>query len=170
MKLFATFLMVAGAGIATAQNQGGDKKQPLDKEFLVKAAGCVGAELEIIKLGEKQAESEAVKKFAMSMHKNHQSWSDRISGLMKTHKVDSPGMVMNKETQEQIKKLGAMQGKEFDQAFLKLLVEEHKNALPVIENQAKNGQLADIREAAQEMNSELRRHIARAEELIKTGK
>jgi len=166
MKQFAILLVVVGAGVATSQVPSGDKKLPLDKEFLAKAGSCVSSELEAIKIAEKRAESPMVKKFAMSLHKDHQSWTDRIAGLMKTHKVEAMA-APDKEMQEQVKKLNGVDAKDFDQAFLKLLIDEHKKAIPVIDNQAKNGTLADIRECAQEMSSELRRHLARAEELQK---
>jgi len=60
-----------------------------------------------------------------------------------------------------------LEGSEFDRAFLDHMIREHKTAISVFENQAKNGREADIRDYAKELLPDLRKHLKKAEELAK---
>jgi len=175
MKQLATLLLVLGAGLATSalqsgekQIQGGDKALPLDKEILGKTAEANNAEVEVTKLVEKRADSSLVKDYAKNVQKDHQAAAEKIGALMKAHKLGAV-VGLDRGAQEQVKRLSGLAGKEFDQAFLQHMVGEHKKAITLFENQAKNGKEKDIRDFAMELTPDLRRHLQRAEELIKTA-
>lgn len=158
---------VAGAIIfalasATQADDPGDR--PLDKDFLVKVATCSNAGLEISKLAEKKASSPEVKEFAVMLNKEHKAAYDKLGDLLKNRKVGTLAG-LEKETRDEIKRLGDKEGKEFDRAFLEHMIREHKKAIAMVENQAQNGKEADIRDFAKGVLPDLRKHLKKAEEL-----
>jgi putative membrane protein len=169
MKHLVTLVAVIGVGLAVTQIQGGgdDKKLPLDKEFLVRAAVCNNAEIEVSKLADKRADSSLVKDYARNVQKDHQAAAEKIGDLMKVHKVGAV-VGLEKDTQDAIKRLSSLEGRDFDQAFLKQMVDDHVNAIALFENQAKKGTQKDICELATALTQDLRRHLQKAQELIQT--
>ncbi len=61
--------------------------QPLDNDFLVKAAACENTEIQISKLAADRAASPQVKEFAAQMVQDHQKCSDKLAGVVKDRKV-----------------------------------------------------------------------------------
>jgi putative membrane protein len=170
MKLFGNLsaVLILG-GLAVAWTRGGEKTaRPLDKDFLVKVATCNNAEIEVSKLADKRANSAQVKEFATMLVKEHKAAYDKLGDLLKNRKI---GVVagLEKESREEIKRLSKMEGEEFDRAFLQHMIREHKTAITIFENQAKNGQEADIRDYAKELLPHLRNHLRKAEQLAKTA-
>ena len=153
-------MLVAGA-------RGGDQVNlPLDNAFLVKAATCDFAVIEISKMAETQA-SPDIKAFAVHIGKDHQASYDKLAGLLKTRKV---GVVSGTEpgTKAEIKLLGGLKGADFDREFLKWIIQEHRAGVPISENQINQGKDADVRAFAKENLETARKHLQEAEELAKT--
>jgi len=168
MKLLGNLMAVLVlCGFAIGTNAGEKSARPLDKDFLVKVATCNNAEIEIGKLADKRANSDQVKDFATMLVKDHKAAYDKLGDLLKNRKI-GVAAGLEKETRDDIKRLGKLEGTEFDQAFLQHMIREHKKAISIFENQAKNGQEADIRDYAKELLPGLRSHLKKAEELAKT--
>jgi putative membrane protein len=166
MKRFSFLPAFAIVCIVSAGAHGGDK--PLDKDFLVKAATCNHAEIEVTKLADRRSNSSDVKDLALVIQKEHKAAYEKLGELLKTRKV---GVVagLEKDARAEIKRLGALEGAEFDREFLLHMIREHKTAISIFENQAKNGQEADIRDYAKDHLPDLRKHLKKAEELAKTA-
>jgi putative membrane protein len=167
MKRFGTLLAALLVYVLIGGSQAGEKTaRPLDKDFLIKVASAHNAEIEISKLADKHAGSADVKDFANMLVKEHKSAYDQMGELLKNRKI---GVVagLEKETRDELKRLGKLEGAEFDREYLNCMIREHKTAIGIFENQAKNGQEADIRGYAQEMLPDLRKHLKKAEELAK---
>jgi putative membrane protein len=143
-------------------------EQPLDKDFLVKAATCNNAEIEISKLADNRSKSAQVKEFANTLVKDHKAAFEKTGELLKAHKL---GVVtgLEKDTKDEISRLSKLEGAAFDQAFLQHMIQEHRKAISIVENQVKNGREADIRNHAKDMLPELQRHLNKAEELAKSS-
>jgi len=157
----------AVAGLAGGMRANEKMERPLDNDFLVKAATANNAEIEVGKLAERRASSNEVKDYANMLVKDHKTANDKLGGLIKTRKV---GVVagFEKETRDEINRLSNLNGKDFDRAFLDHMIQDHKKAISIFENQAKNGKEEDIRAYAKEMLPDLQKHLKKAEELAKS--
>lgn len=168
MKPVRSLLALMLVGVVGATARSADQPgQPLDKDFLIQAATADNAAIQITKLAEKHASSPAVKEFALSLQKDHKAAYDKLGELLKTRKV-GVAAGFEKETTDDINRLSALQGKEFDQAFLDYMIKDHKKAIKMFENEARSGQEADIREYARGLLPDLRKHLSKAEELAKS--
>jgi putative membrane protein len=168
MKLLGNLMAVLlGCGLTIATRAGEKTDGPLDKDFLVKAAVANNAEIEVSKLAESRANSTQVKEFAAMLKKEHKAAYDKLGDLFKNRKIGvAAGLEI--ETRDEIKRLSKLQGNEFDRAFLQHMIRDHKRAISLFENQAKNGQDRDIRTYAKELLPDLRNHLTMAEEVAKT--
>lgn len=163
--MFLSALVVSGFAIGARGDEKTDR--PLDNEFLIKVASCSNAGIQISKLANKRSESTEVKEFATTMVKDHQAAYDQLAELLKNRKV---GVLagLEKETREEITRLGKLEGADFDRAYVKCAITEHKKAIAMFEGQVKNGKEEDIRGYAKENLPMLRKHLTHAEELAKT--
>jgi putative membrane protein len=164
MKLFGYLLAVLIVCDLATSGGAGKADRPLDKDFLVKAATANNAEIEIAKLADNRAASAEVKEFATTVQKDHKAAYDRLGELLKTRKL-GVAAGLEKETRDEIKRLSKLEGNGFDRAFLQHMVDEHKKAISIFENQAQNGREADIRDYAKQMLPDLRKHLTKAQEL-----
>jgi putative membrane protein len=148
---------------------GGDKtERPLDKDFLIKAATANHAEIQFGKLADKRAGSTQVKDYAAMLVKEHQSAYEQLAKLLQNRKI---GVVagLEKETRDEISRLGKLEGVAFDRAFLQCMIKEHNDAIAIFEYQAKNGREGDIRSYANDLLPSLRSHLKQAKELAKSA-
>jgi putative membrane protein len=168
MKFIGNLVAVLLVGGFVAGTQGGEKgDRPLDKDFLIKVATCNNAGIQISGLVNKRSESSPVKDFATMIVKDHKASGDQLTELLKGRKL-AIAAGFDKETKDEVKRLGKLKGNEFDQAYLQCMMKGHKEAIAIFENQAKNGQEEDIRTYAKESLPHLRKHLSKAEELAKT--
>jgi putative membrane protein len=168
-KLCSFFVVLIAGGLATtAQERAGDNDRPLDKDFLVKVATCNNAEIEVSKLAAKRSGSADVKEFATMLGKDHKAAYDKLGDLIKNRKV-GVAAGLEKSTRDEIKKLSKLEGNDFDRAFLDHMIREHKKAIAIFENQAKNGQEPDIRDYAKDLLPDLRKHLKKAETLAQSA-
>ena len=169
MKVASKLLVVLILGALTAGTRGGEKNdRPLDKDFLVKVATCNNAEIEISKLADKRSNSSQVKDFATMLQKDHKAAQEKLGDLLKSRKF-GVATGLEKESRDEIKRLSGLDGKEFDRAFLQHAITEHKKAISIFENQAKNGKEADVRDYAKDLLPGLQKHLTKAEDLAKTA-
>jgi putative membrane protein len=171
MKLLGTVLSVLVLiGLASGPRAGEKLDKPLDKDFLVKVASCNNAEIEISKMAERRTNSAEIKNFANMIQRDHKEAYDKLGQLIKNRNV-GVAAGLEPSTREEIKRLGKLEGNNFDRAFLDHMIREHKKAITIFENQASNGKEADIRNYAKELLPDLRKHLKKAEELAKnTGR
>ena len=167
MRIFAGLMSASLVGMLMTGASAGEKNAPLDNDFLIKVASCHNADIEISKLADKRSASSPVKDFASMLIKEHKTSYDRVGMLLKTRKL---GVVtgLEKETRDELKRIGGLEGNDFDRAYLQCMVKEHKYAIRFFENQVKNGKEQEIRSFAQEMLPDLRKHLTKAEDLQKT--
>ena len=168
MKVIGSLVAMLVVGGFVAGTYGGEKAdRPLDKDFLIKVATCNNAGIQVSGLADKRSESSQVKDFATIIVKDHKASGDQLAELLKGRKL-AIAAGFDKETKDEVKRLGKLEGNEFDRAYLQCMVKGHKEAIAIFENQAKNGQEEDIRTYAKEVLPHLRKHLSKAQELTKT--
>jgi putative membrane protein len=167
MKRVGTLLSASVVCWLVAGARGDDPvKLPLDNAFLIKIATCNHAVLVMSKMAEAQG-SPDVKAFAAHLSKSHQATDDKLADLFKSRKV---GVVSGTEpeTKAEIQHLSDLKGTAFDREYLSWIIKEHRSGVPVLENQIKLGQDADVRTFAKGTLETARKHTQEAEALAKT--
>ena len=90
-------------------------------------------EMNLAKLGQKQASNPKVKEFADKMYKTHSNSNERATSLQKTENMqlveDKTSMKTKSQTESSIEKLKGMKGKEFDTAYMDTEVKFHEKTL-----------------------------------------
>jgi putative membrane protein len=140
------------------------KKMPLDDQFLAVASECCSCQCGMIELAEKQASRPEVKEFATKLEQDHKALHKKLAAMMKDRKVDA-ATEGSKETKARCTKLGKLEGKDFDTAFLKHIVADHEKAIRACENQIENGKDAKVTEFATSAVKKLREHLKEAKKL-----
>jgi putative membrane protein len=169
MRQFSALLSMAIFGWCAGGARGEDPAQPLDDNFLIKAAAADNAEIQTSKLADSRASTQQIKDFAAQVVKDHEKSADRLAKVIKNRKVAIVSG-LEKENRDQIDRLSKVRGDQFDREYLHWMVMTHTNAISMFENEAKNGKDAEIRSFADETLPTLREHLKRAEELAKTLK
>jgi putative membrane protein len=139
----------AASGTATLSNA--------DKKFVEEAAAGGMAEVELGKLAEQRATNPQVKQFGSRMVQDHGKANDELKSLASSKGVQVPA-ALPKSKQADVDKLGKMTGADFDKAYMKHMVDDHKHDVSMFEKQSKSGQDSDLKAWAGKTLPTLREH------------
>ena len=167
MRRISAMLAVVVLGSGAGGVYGQDAAKPLDDNFLIKAASCGHAQIEIGKLADKRANSAKVKEFAAQMVRDHQACYDKLAETIKNRKIAIVSG-FEKDAQADIDRLGKLQGAEFDREFLAYVIKTHEEGVAIFEAQANNGKNAEIRTFAAENLPKIQEHLKEAQALAKS--
>ena len=144
--------------------QAADKPDP--EGFIPRALAGGIHQIEVAKLAEKHAGSDAVKEFARRVIKDHSEANARLMEFAKEMKV----AVVEGATKDQREKktqLSKLNGIDFDREFLRTMEADHKEAISLFENEAKNGKDGKkVQEFAEKTLPTLRDHLKMARKLL----
>ncbi len=139
-----------------------------DRTFMQKAAQGGMAEIAAGKVAASQGTRDDVKKFGSQMVDDHGKAGDELSQIAAQKKVklpDSPDGA-HKAALEKMKK---MQGSKFDDVYISDAgVKDHKAALKLFQDEAKNGKDPDVKAFAQKTVPTIQQHLTMVEGMAKT--
>jgi putative membrane protein len=144
-----------GAAIANAMS---------DRDFVRKAENANLLEVSLGEMAQQQAASPEVKQFGGRMAKEHTLASNKLLEISKKDKLEAPGDLDRKEY-EMVQHLSGLKGRDFDRAYIKHMVENHKEDLQMFEQMAKEGANPDLRDYAKQTLSTLREHLKMAQDI-----
>jgi putative membrane protein len=107
-----------------------------DAKFAVEAADGGRAEVELGKLAMEKATDASIKNFGAMMVKDHAKANAELKQLAADKKITLPDS-LGQDAQKLKKELSAKSGSEFDEAYVKAMVDDHKNDIKTFE-EAKN--------------------------------
>ncbi|HSB94585.1 MAG TPA: DUF4142 domain-containing protein [Flavitalea sp.] len=132
-----------------------------DNEFVMKAASGGMMEVELGKLAQEKASNPRVKEFGSMMVTDHTKANDELKSLAQSKGVTLPG-TMTDEHQKHVKDLGEKSGKDFDEAYMKMMVDDHKEDVDHFEDCSKDSKDADLKAFATKTLPVLQKHLAEA--------
>ena len=137
-----------------------------DADFMVKATA--GNQLEVIlgKLARENGANAGVKRFGEMMVQDHTKGEEELRGLGAAKRIILPDTISNqqkKEQQDLIKK----KGRDFDKAYVKLMVEDHKEDVDEFRKASQEASDPDIKAIAARMLPVLQMHLDSAQALQK---
>ena len=129
-----------------------------DSQFTVDAAGSSIAEVALGKLAQQKAIDRRIKNFGTMMIKNHSKLKDSITALAAIKKIAIPAVV-DANVQKELADLAKKAGNDFDKAYIKYMIDNHKKDISTFEAATKKCQDPDIKAFAVKTLPTLRTHL-----------
>jgi putative membrane protein len=149
-------LITFAAGQAMAQ------LAPADRTFAEKAASGGKAEVALGRLAQSNAASPRVRAFGERMVTDHSQANAALEEIARRQHLDLPAGLdaSDRETEQRLRSL---RGEAFDTAYMRDMVDDHKNDIADFEREAQNGQDRELRAFAQKYLPVLHQHLEMAE-------
>ena len=135
-----------------------------DRTFVEKATIGGMTEIKASQIAQEKGTNAAVKEFAGHMIADHTKVGDELSKLATSKSVTPPG-TLDKAHEGSVQKLAKMTGNDFDKAYVKQMVSDHKATISEFEKQAKSGKDADLQAFASKTLPSLQEHLKSAQAL-----
>jgi|tagenome__1003787_1003787.scaffolds.fasta_scaffold20271369_2 putative membrane protein len=161
---FAAMLGVAFATVGVAQQDKAGKGGNPDAKRLQQLAIANMAEIEAGKVALSKASNADVKKFAQKMVDDHTKQLQELQTLAQSKNVQLPGTPDAKH-QRELKKLQGLSGEDFDRAYMRAQVKDHRDAHKIAERAAKRGKDPEVKAAAEKAAPEIQDHLKMAQDI-----
>jgi putative membrane protein len=137
-----------------------------EKKFLKDAAIGGMVEVELGKLAVQKASSDAVKQFGQKMVDDHTKANEELKQITSNANINVPDSLDAKH-QSRIDKLAKLSGTEFDRAYIKDQLKDHQQDVKEFQNEAENGNQAEVKNFASKILPTLQEHLSMAKDLNK---
>lgn len=133
-----------------------------DTKFMQKAASDGLAEVQLGQLAKERGMSDEVKSFANRMVADHGKANEELKSLAAAKGVTLPTDT-DKKHKRKMEKLSKLSGPDFDRAYMKDMVKDHKEDVSAFRKEAKKSKDADVQKFAQSTLPTLEEHLAMAQ-------
>jgi putative membrane protein len=138
-----------------------------DTAFVKKAAQGGLAEVELGQLATQKAASEDVKKFGQRMVDDHSKANDQLKQVAQQQHIDIP-TELNAKDKATKAKLEKLSGEQFDRAYMKDMVQDHRKDVSEFERASKNAKDPAVKSFAEQTLPTLREHLKEAQKIAPT--
>jgi putative membrane protein len=139
-----------------------------DSEFAMKAAQGGLAEVTEGQLAATKGSDPKVKEFGQKMLADHSKANDELKAAAQQSGVTLPTEASKKE-QNDAKKLEQKSGKDFDDAYAKMMVKDHEQDVALFKKEAESGSDPNLKAFAQKTLPTLEQHLSMAKSLPGAG-
>lgn len=146
-----------------------DNKKEDDAEFAVKAADAGLLEVQLGTLALTKASSPQVKQYAQMMVDDHTKANNELTALAQQKNITLPTTLGN-ENQRRYDNFNEKTGADFDKEYMDQMVKDHRDVIDDFEEQAEDGNDADLKSWASSKLTGLRHHLEEAERIQETLK
>jgi putative membrane protein len=164
MKAVTAVSFIAATLLAVAGLAGAQSLSDADREFIKKAAIGGLAEVEFGTLATQRAARPAVRDFGAKMVKDHGAMNAELATLAKSKGVEVP-TTLDAEHQAVRDRLMALQGHDFDRAYMQEMVKDHTQDVAEFEKASQTASDAELRGWADAKLPMLREHLALARDV-----
>jgi putative membrane protein len=140
------------------------QQQQLQSSFLERAAQDNIAEMELAEIAEERAASEDVKYYAKMLKGAHEVANERLQDIAEQQNVELPDEP-NEQQKKTAEKLSSLEGEQFDRQYLQTMIEEHKKAIELFEQQAQSGETPEVQKYAKQTLPGLQAHLEMAQQI-----
>src|SRR5256886_16850851 len=128
-----------------------------DRKFVEKAASGGMLEVQMGQLAQQKASSDQVKQFAARVAEDHAKANDELKQIATAKGAQVPA-ALEKGQQKDLEKLQKLSGSDFDRAYMKQMVSDHKGDVSAFEKEAKSGKDAELKSFAAKTLPTLQEH------------
>jgi putative membrane protein len=136
---------------------------------VVNAADAGMTEVQLGQLAQQKGVSKDVKDYGAMMEKDHSAANDKLKAVAAQKNITVPTSISS-DMQKNVDDLQKKSGKDFDKAYISMMVDDHKKVISAFEDESKKGSDADIRAFADSTLHTLRHHLQEAEKCKKMEK
>jgi putative membrane protein len=159
------FLAASLSLVASAkQNQSSGKVSAADQAFMKEAAQGGMAEVELGQLADQKASNEEVRKFGQRMIDDHGKANDQLKSLAANQGVKLPQTLDAKDRATKLR-LSKLSGDQFDKAYMKDMVRDHKADIAAFRRESTSGASTDVKDFATQTLPTLQNHLKEAESI-----
>jgi putative membrane protein len=142
------------------------QNSPMDKMFVQKAMQGSLAEVQLGQLTLQKSNNEQVKQFAQKMIDDHTKLNEQMKPVAQQLGVSVPQQPSKKDSKN-IAKMQQLSGTDYDQAYIRDMVKDHKQDLSDFQTEASNGQDATVKDAATQGSKVIAQHLQMVQQLAK---
>ncbi|MDQ6708895.1 MAG: DUF4142 domain-containing protein [Acidobacteriota bacterium] len=161
LGLAASGVLLICGGAASAE----DKGKAIDNHFAAKAAQGGMAEVKLGQLAQDKGSSDSVKQFGKKMVEDHSKANDQLKSVAAKENITLPADVDAKD-QAIYDRLSKLSGADFDRAYARDMVRDHKQDIAEFQKEANKGKDDAIKNFASQTLPTLQEHLKMAQGLI----
>ena len=135
-----------------------------DKKFVHSALEGGNAEVKLGQLAAQKGSSEDVKQFGQKMVDDHTKMGEQMKQIAQQEGINVPNGIAAKDKALETK-LNSLSGEEFDKAYIKAMVQDHRKDLLEFKKEANSGNDTSIKDAASQGSQIISQHLQIAEEI-----
>jgi len=135
-----------------------------DADWAVGVADAGMLEVRVAELAKNNSTSSDVRSFAEMMLKDHTAANDELKKLASQKSITLPTNLSNK-SQDKYDDLAKKKGKDFDDAYTDMMVDDHKKTVDEFKKEADKGEDTEIKSWASEKLSTLEHHLDMAKQI-----
>ena len=128
-----------------------------DRKFVEKAASGGMLEVQLGQMAQQKASNDQVKQFGSKMAEEHGKANDELKQIATSKGAQIPA-TLEKDQQKEVQKLEKLSGAEFDRAYMKRMVSDHKDDVSAFEKESKSGKDAELKSFAAKTLPTLQEH------------
>ena len=135
-----------------------------DQEFVTKAAGANMAEINFMESAIKNSTNADIKKHAAMMKADHQKLGETMKTYATSHNLALPAAPPEEAT-EDLNDLEKMKGKDYDEKWISMAIDDHENDVELFKDNSANRQDAELGNIVSQTIPTLESHLAMCKEL-----
>ncbi len=135
-----------------------------ERKFVTMAAMSDMTETKASELAQTNGSSQAVKDYGKQMIADHEKTSTELKGIVGPKSVTPPA-TLDKPHQDSVDKLSKLSGNDFDKAYVKQMVSDHKSAVSLFEKESKSGKDGELQAFAGKSLPTLQNHLKMAQDM-----
>lgn len=136
-------------------------------DFAVKAANGGMMEVQLGEYAAKNATDKSVKDFGSMLAKDHAKANKELKSLASSKNIALPASIGDDKT-DKMNDLMKKQGKDFDKAYMNMMVDDHKNDIDMYQKVADDSKDAAMKDFAAKTLPTLKKHLNEAEAIVKS--
>ena len=154
-----------GAGLDTAEGMNVETSLADDDitGFFNKAASGGMMEVQLGTTAEQNSRSQGVKNFGTMMVKDHGKANEELKALAAAKNITLPATI-SEDHQKHVNELTPLRGPEFDEKYMKMMVDDHQEDIELFEKAAKFND-AEVSAFANKTLPVLRKHLVAAKKI-----
>lgn len=145
-----------------------ESKDSTDHHFVREASVGGLTEVRLGKLAEQKAQSQKVKDFGEKMVTDHSKANEKLTAAAKKDGIQAAETRLTDKQKGEIDRLRGMSGKDFDTAYLRTMLKDHREDVQKFQQEASSGQSQNVKEFAKKTLPTLEQHLAMAEKLAQS--
>jgi putative membrane protein len=152
-----------GGHVAGAAGDSGSMVSATDRKFMEDAARGGMAEVQLAQMAQQKASRQEVKDYARKLEQDHTQANDKLKSIAQQRQIQLSTDIG--EHQQMVSRLSNLSGDEFDRAYMRMMVQDHKKDIKEFQRESNRSIDSDLKEFASTTLPTLQQHLQSAEQI-----